>query len=798
MLLRRVTPVWAALVLACGSPSSPADGGSPDLGLPVDVDQGPEREPSLALTELVVDEWRLAWVPDGEPDRVFARVLDGSLTWPAVGTDDALRVEWEAIEPGEEGELVDAADGTLYFLARLTFDAPVGLSVQADGVTSLHLGGAEQPGDVRGTGRLRVPLHAEAGENLLVVRAFAGRGAPRVRLWWTDAEAAFNPLDVTAPEILVGTPTTAYLGVPVLELTGAGAFDVEASVVDGEHFEATTIELPSLPAGAVTQVPFELRTKSPVPSAADETLVARLSVRSSSWARSYETEIELRTVPVALHVRTFRSRIDGSAQLYAVQPPPGGGGEGLALVLSLHGAAVQARNQAASYGPKDWAYIIAPTNRRPFGFDWEDWGRLDALEVLEEAQRVFATAPDRVYLTGHSMGGHGTWQLGTLFPGRFSVVGPSAGWSSFYTYTGRPRPEGPFARSRASSDTNAYVENLRRRSVYIIHGAEDRTVPPREARDMRDLVGPLIDVGPSVPELGYHEEPGAGHWWNGDRAEGADCVDWPPLFARMESTRVRLDQELDFTFRSPSPFVSPDHAYVHLRSAETPYEDLRVTSSVDGTTVTLTTENVRSMVLDGRTLADLGVTEVVVDGEAVEVRADDLPIGPQDGKAPGRHGPLNEALSRPFCFVYDEDGPAEYRAYAGWLTTHWAIQGNGLACAVPTSRLDAELRASHQLVYLGVPPDEGEAVPIGVDGDALRVGERRFSGAAAAFVYPDGDRVRAYVLATPGQERLLFSLMPFASGSALPDFLVFADGGVLATGFFDPSWGLDPTLAIGL
>ena len=45
-------------------------------------------------------------------------------------------------------------------------------------------------------------------------------------------------------------------------------------------------------------------------------------------------------------------------------------------------AAVEAINQASSYEPKTWANIVCPTNRRPYGYDWEDWGRLDALEVL--------------------------------------------------------------------------------------------------------------------------------------------------------------------------------------------------------------------------------------------------------------------------------------------------------------------------------------------------------------------------------------------------------------------------------
>ena len=88
-----------------------------------------------------------------------------------------------------------------------------------------------------------------------------------------------------------------------------------------------------------------------------------------------------------------------------------------ALVLTLHGAGVEAIGQARAYKPKDWAYIVAATNRRPYGFDWEDWGRLDALEVLAEAARLFATDPARTYLTGHSMGGHGAWQVGATVPG---------------------------------------------------------------------------------------------------------------------------------------------------------------------------------------------------------------------------------------------------------------------------------------------------------------------------------------------------------------------------------------------
>ena len=106
------------------------------------------------------------------------------------------------------------------------------------------------------------------------------------------------------------------------------------------------------------------------------------------------------------------------------------------LVLTLHGAAVEAIGQAEAYAPKPGLHIVAPTNRRPYGFDWEDWGRLDALEVLDLAQRTLQTDPRRTYLTGHSMGGHGTWHLGVTFPDRFAAIAPSAGWISMMSYAG--------------------------------------------------------------------------------------------------------------------------------------------------------------------------------------------------------------------------------------------------------------------------------------------------------------------------------------------------------------------------
>ena len=153
-----------------------------------------------------------------------------------------------------------------------------------------------------------------------------------------------------------------------------------------------------------------------------------------------EFEVEVVT-PDEDRKETFVSGIDGSVQYYAVSPAVSDSALNPALVLSLHGASVEAIGQARAYSPKNWAAVVAPTNRRPFGFDWEDWGRLDALEVLEIEQNRTQYNPDQVYLTGHSMGGHGTWQLGATFPDKWGAIAPCAGWYSFWSYGGKEEPD---------------------------------------------------------------------------------------------------------------------------------------------------------------------------------------------------------------------------------------------------------------------------------------------------------------------------------------------------------------------
>jgi len=71
------------------------------------------------------------------------------------------------------------------------------------------------------------------------------------------------------------------------------------------------------------------------------------------------------------HERTFLNNINGSVQYYSVVPSSNYL-QGQGVLPSLHGASVEATSHERGYIPKEWAHIVAPTNRRPFGYNGEE------------------------------------------------------------------------------------------------------------------------------------------------------------------------------------------------------------------------------------------------------------------------------------------------------------------------------------------------------------------------------------------------------------------------------------------
>lgn len=792
-------PLAAICLLAC--PAPPSAGGDDSSGsedesgesetgdepLPDPPPVAPLHEP----TPLDPERWMLGQIY-ADDDPVRAAIEDGTFTLPTEG-EDAFGIDWMVLEPQDDGTLFQSNADEVYFAAELDAPADAYLVVRTGASRALWTNNEHMvPGLVYNGSWYWAALQADPGATNLVVIEGRANALTNAKVFSTPDELVFNLSDLTTPSYYPGDPYEQWIGAPILNPTPTHAVDVRAHVIGSEWVEDTVVFHGGIPAGTTSQVAFQLIPKAlPEPG---ERFVVRLRVEPLHFDWSYEREVEIEVVEAgSVFRRTRRSEVDGSVQFAGVRAPePFDPDAEYGLILGLHGAAVNAQGHAAAMANKDWAYIVAPTNRRPYGFDWEEWGRLDAIEALDDALAGYAIDDTNVHLSGHSMGGHGTWHVGLHFPHRFAVIGPSAGWISFSTYGGPQIPRGVVGAARAASNTLDFLPNLSDRAVYILHGLSDSTVPAQQAAQMFENLEGV------TPDLWYHGEPSAGHWWDHDPdTPGTDCVDWPPMITEMVE-RSTDPRGLDFDFISAGAWVSPTRAYASIRSEHSPLDRPTLSSRRQGDAVTLTTTNVRSLEIDTDMLSDQGVTSLNVDGEAIELVGGTVVVGPEDGKNALVHGPINQVFMRPYCYVWPDDASPVYADYAAFLASWWAVQGNGQACGVPLSQLRDDVRESMNLIWLGFAdpaeiPDLPESVQIDWSPDAITVAGQPFADAAIGFVYPgENGRLSAVFVTTAGDEKLLFRYMPFTSRNGYPDYYIWHDAGPWVGGFFDAEWNVDP------
>ncbi len=777
-------------------------------------------------------------------DAVAARIARGAFAMPKAGASwtlpDGSKATWEPLKAAADGSFATPGRGGATLVMNAASESSRVMILEASHHGAAWIGGGYHVGDVYGTGYARVPVELKAGDNPLVI--WPGRGPTRVKLVAPRSDAQLDLSDLTAPDVVAGLKE-ALAGVVVINASRAtlrGA-TIESKLPDGS---ATTSNLPAIPPLSTRKVAVALFTRPPAnQDAAATELPVRLTLRRAGASRPLdEAELKLRVRGAGqTFKRTFVSKIDGSVQYYAVNPERGprpAGDPPPALVLTLHGAGVEAIGQADSYASKSWARIVAATNRRPFGFDWEDWGRLDALEVLEAEAGRAAFDPRRVYLTGHSMGGHGTWQVGATYPDRFAAIGPSAGWVSFASYVSARSGGGGeasksavrdlFRRAGAASDTAALATNYAGLGVYILHGDADDNVPVSEARSMRTRLGTFHH------DWSWHEQPGAGHWWDDDRS-GVACVDWPPmfdLFARRTIPEPAAVARVDF--KTASPGVSSRSSWVELEQQVEPFQISAATIEQDipARRFKGTTENVARLALDVRQLGPGGDVSVDLDGQklgpiALKDADGKLRLARVDGrwsvagpldrkhKGPSRSGPFKDAFRNRMIFVYGTKGDAEAAsgAYAKArydAETFW-YRGNGAVDLVADVDFDPRAEPDRNVILYGNADTNaawaallGES-PIQVRAGVVQVGARRFEGGdvGVLMIRPRPGSAVASVGAAAGSgaigARLLDRLPYFMSGVAYPDWVVcgpetLANGldGVLGAGYFGNDWSLNP------
>jgi poly(3-hydroxybutyrate) depolymerase len=655
----------------------------------------------------------------------------------------------------------------------------------------------------------------------------------RLKAWLEPVTStiSMHTFDATLPDFLLGEEIETWGAVVVIN-AGHTALKDASMISRLDEDEPIATPLPVIQPMTVRKIGFILRGR-----ARTRIGPVKVEVKVRSAAGKMVAAVELATEtrqPQSVHRRTFVSRIDGSVQYYAVHPAlETAQKQPKALVLSVHGAAVEALNQANSYDGKTWAHIVAPTNRRPFGFNWEDWGRTDAVEVLNLAQQQLNIDPGRIYLTGHSMGGHGTWHIGAMFPDRFAALGPSAGWISFWSYraqedeTPQTALQQMVSRAGNPSRTMEFAENYKQHGVYILHGGADKTVRPDQARSMVERLQSFHH------DYYYHEEPGQDHWWDLSDAPGTDCVDWAPMFdffarhARPEKEQVRIIE-----FITAHPGISSRNHWLSIESQLKPLLMSKISVQVDPGLSRFVgiTENVGRLALDLSVLPGEGAIRVQLDNQTVWTSASAaadgriylekangnwavIPKPALSQKGPHRYGTFKDAFNNRFILVYGTGGPAGQKEWAfnkaRYDAEYFWYQGNGSVDVLPDVEFDPQRDPDRNVILYGNSETNSAwqsllaKSPLQVSASRITVGDKKITGKNLACLFvrprPGSSTATVGVISGTGISGMRFTdRLPYLSpGYAYPDFIVFStetmddqDRGVLAAGFFDLDWRL--------
>ncbi len=223
--------------------------------------------------------------------------------------------------------------------------------------------------------------------------------------------------------------------------------------------------------------------------------------------------------------------VDGGVIPYRLLKPKTEAGKKYPLVIFLHGAGERGddnENQlrhglawmaSPDFQAKQPVYLLAP--QCPNGRKWSevDWSKMESalpkepsvpmagmIKILDE---LVASAPvdvNRVYITGLSMGGYGTWDAISRWADRFAAAVPVCG----------------------GGDENQ-AKKLTKIPIWCFHGDQDKAVPVERSRNMIKA----IELAQGRPK--YTEYPGVGHnSWDKAYADPA-LYDW--LFSQRLDDR---------------------------------------------------------------------------------------------------------------------------------------------------------------------------------------------------------------------------------------------------------------------
>ena len=221
---------------------------------------------------------------------------------------------------------------------------------------------------------------------------------------------------------------------------------------------------------------------------------ARDFKKEIAMAESYLNQITKGENPLRTMKGDFRwaykSAVDNELQPYrvfvpskydATKPTPmvvalhGMGGDENSYFMSYDNGVVKREAEARSY------IVVCPTGRGSASMYMGD-AEKDVLDVIAAMRRDYNVDANRIYLTGHSMGGYGTWSIAPKYPELFAAIAPISGG-------GNPQA----------------LSKIKHVPEIVIHGDNDPTV---NVENSRKMVKAAQELGIKIK---YVEVPGGNH-----------------------------------------------------------------------------------------------------------------------------------------------------------------------------------------------------------------------------------------------------------------------------------------------
>jgi predicted esterase len=529
--------------------------------------------------------------------------------------------------------------------------------------------------------------------------------------------------------------------------------------------------------------------------------------------------------------KAYRSEVDGTLQPYGLYVPPSyDPAKPWPLVVGLHGSGsnhLLHRRRLFGLGNEpgegdyeairkepplpDVGFLVLTPYGRGESAGYNGIAEADVLRAIDHVQRAYNVDPDRVHLTGLSMGGGGTWHIGLRYPDRFASISPVCGVADLDLM---PWTAGWGALDKELMSLTGYsrlVENASNLQVFVFHGDEDDAVNVVASRRMMEA----FQKAGLGERARYFELPGVTHFSWDFAYRGA------ALFPRVADIRRDLFPER-VVYSTFSPRYRKAY-WLRIDRIDRGFALARIEGTQKAGAFDVKPENLTAFsILLAPAIAPAGKpVEVKVNGKSVfrgvpksEVlsfsgekgswKRTDPWRGPAQGppdhaEAGARGGSL--AQYGPHVYVYgtlgDDTTTAASKATAERLAD-WGPSVRARWRVLPDTEVTPDMMSTNDLVLVGTNATNRVlaglvGLPLRQDASGTYVNDRKVAGPSAVYrlLYPNPGATRHRVLVYgAGSPAALERFRPRSrrdppAFSRFADYVVVGeDGSVVLEGYF--------------